>query len=531
MRVADLLIDTLANFNVDYVFGIPGDAINPVVDAIAQKGKPVFIVVRNEESGALMASAYGKLSGKLSACLGTAGPGSIHLLNGLYDAKLDRSPVVAITGQVETSKIGTGYSQEVNLYSLFNDVAIFNHVVTTAENVGSIFSLACKTALIKKGVAHLNIPIDVSQKEVKDVNEVKSYYREHSIPVNEESIREAIDVLNAGKKVAILVGRGALGCEDKVEEIAQKLLAPVLITYPAKGIFPDTSPFNMGILSPLAPRTYMLMKEADTILIIGADYPYAELIPHNASIVQIDINQENIGKRFNVKIGLLGEASRILDKLVRGLKENKDGSFLKQAQKEKEELKSRIEARALQKEKPLNPYYIVKTLEMNLEEDAIISLDSGAVTIFTVSAFNAKRHRFVVSGRLGTMGFGLPATIASKLAFPERRCVSIVGDGGFAMTMAEFMTAVKYKLPIMVVVFNNGKLALIKFEQMLLGYREFATELGSYDFAKYAEACGGLGIKVEEPGQLEDAINRCMSFKGPSLIDINTNPNEVPIVS
>jgi pyruvate oxidase len=533
--VADSVVDSLSKFGVDYIFGIPGDAINPIIGALSNRGLPKFIVVRHEEAGAMMASAYAKLTGKLGVCIGTAGPGSIHLLNGLYDAKVDHAPVLAITGQVETSKIGTGFSQEIDTYSLFANVSIYNHLMTTSVGADRITTLACRTAILKRGVAHLNIPVDIARLEVIESPSIDEPSMNLTIDKEQapskHTIESAARILEDSQKVAFLVGRGGIGHAELIEKLADKLSAVVFTTYPAKGVVPENNPNVIGILSPLSSMSAILAK-ADALLIVGADPPYPELFPSNAKIIQIDKDVEVIGKRSRVDVSIVGDAGLVLSELEKVARKKQQGdSLLKDAQLQVKQMRDLMKEKIFSSpSSPVSPYAIVKALNEAVDDDSVVCVDSGAVTIFTVSGFEARKHRFLVSGRLGTMGYALPAAIASKLAYPQRQCIALVGDGGFAMTMADLMTATKYRLPIVVVVFNNKEYALVKFEQLLMGLPKFGVDLSNCDYAKYAESCGALGIRVEKSEEIKLALDKAVAnTKGPSLVDIVTNPDEIPV--
>src|ERR1051326_2031778 len=484
---ADVLIESILCWGVDTVFGIPGDGINGIMEALRTRQKKIrFIQVRHEEAAAFMACGYAKYTGKLGVCLATSGPGGIHLLNGLYDAKLDGQPVLAITGLQFHDLIGTYTQQDVALDKLFIDVAVFNERVMGPTHVENLTDLACRMALSYRGVAHLTFPVDLQEKEVKERQRSKRNIPHHTSDVFARSARlpdrmeleQAAAILNEGEKVAILAGRGALGASDELEQGAELLGAPIVKALLGKAAVPDDSPYTTGGIGLLGTKpSQEVMEDCDTLFMVGTSFPYIEFMPKpgQARGVQIELDPKKIGLRFPVEVGLIGDSRNTLRELIPLLKWKENRSFLQAAQAGMKDWWKVMEKRGTAPEKPMKPQVVAWELGKQLRDDAIVSCDSGTIATWWARQIKVRKGQMhTLSGNLATMAPGLPYTIAAQVAFPDRQCVAFVGDGGFSMLMADFVTAVKYKLPIKVVIIKNNTLGQIKWEQMVfLGNPEY----------------------------------------------------------
>lgn len=568
MRTADIIAEALLDWNVDIIFGLPGDGINGFMEALrTRQDKIRFILVRHEESAAFMACAYAKYTGKLGACVATSGPGAIHLLNGLYDAKLDNTPVIAITGSTYSDLMGSSYQQDVNLLQLFSDVSVYNNIITAPEQAEMAVDIACRTAFAQRGVSHLTIPIDVQERKLL------GKYSQHKVPGHTSDtfvaagnalpdrhlLEHAAEVINSGNKIVILVGQGALNAGQEVISVAEKIEAPVVKALLGKAVIPDNHPNSIGGIGMLGtePATDA-MSEADTLLMIGTSFPYIEYLPKpgQARGIQIDIKAERIGLRYPIEVGLIGDSKKILSALLTLLRDRRtDGSnnsshqqygkeeeqqqqkFLRskqQSMKEWIELLDRQSKQQADKKKPIKPQAIASAVSKELHDNAIISVDSGTNTIWAARFLNIREGmKFSVSGTLASMACGLPYAIAAQLAYPERQCIAFVGDGGFAMLMGEFATAVQYNLPIKVIILKNNTLGMIRWEQMaFLGNPEFGVEFSPIDFAKIAEACGGIGYTIKEPDDIKPIMKKAMSdntTRKPTIIEAHVDPFEPPM--
>jgi pyruvate dehydrogenase (quinone) len=543
MTAADVLVETLLDWGVEVIFGLPGDGINGIMESLRTHAEKIrFIQVRHEEAAAFMACGYAKFTGKLGVCLATSGPGGIHLLNGLYDAKCDNQPVLAITGLQFHDLIGTFTQQDVALDKLFMDVAVFNERVMGPTHVENLTDLACRTALAYRGVAHITFPVDLQEKEVKKKQASSRNITHHTSDVNALSARlpdradleRAAEILNQGEKVAILAGRGALNATDELEKTAELLGAPIIKALLGKAAVPDDSPYTTGGIGLLGTKpSQEAMEDCDTLLIVGSSFPYIEFMPKpgQAKGVQIELDPKKIGLRYPVEIGLVGDSRNTLRELMPLLRQKEERKFLQAAQAGMKDWWDLMEKRATRQDKPMKPQVVAWELGKRLRNDAIVSSDSGTITTWWARHILARRGQmYSLSGNLATMAPGLPYTIAAQIAFPNRQCVAFVGDGGFSMLMADFVTAVKYKLPIKVVIIKNNTLGQIKWEQMVfLGNPEYGVDLQPIDFAAFAHACGGVGFSVEDPADCGRAIEEFLSAPGPAVLQASVDPFEPPM--
>ncbi|HZB44488.1 MAG TPA: thiamine pyrophosphate-dependent enzyme, partial [Pyrinomonadaceae bacterium] len=463
------------------------------------------------------------------------------LLKGLYDAKMDQAPVIAITGQIYSDLKGSKFQQEVNMTLLFEDVSVYNQEVINPEQVAMLTDAACRHALNNRGVAHITFPVDYQEKEPtgkgtmhKVEGHTTSRWSPSLMVPPEDELKLAAFILNQAKKPVILVGQGALGAGEEVIEIADRLGAPVVKALLGKAVVPDDHPLTTGGLGLLGTTpSQEAMEQADALLIIGSSFPYMEYLPKpdQAKGVQIDDKPDRIGLRFPVDVGLVGDAKPTVAALSRFVERKEDRSFLEQAQKGMQEWWELMRTRALMDDVPIKPQRVAWELSELAADDAIISTDSGTITTWIARQFRIRgTQKFSCSGTLATMAPGLPYAIAAKVAFPERQSIAFVGDGGFTMLMMEFLTAVKYNLPVVVVIIKNNTLGQIKWEQIVfLGNPEYGCELHNPDFAKYAEACGGLGITVERPEEIRPALERALASGRPSIVEVVVDPFEPPM--
>ncbi len=543
MTAADVLVETLLDWGVEVIFGLPGDGINGIMESLRTHEEKIrFIQVRHEEAAAFMACGYAKFTGRLGVCLATSGPGGIHLLNGLYDAKLDNQPVLAITGLQFHDLIGTFTQQDVALDKLFMDVAVFNERIMGPTHVENMADLACRTALAYHGVAHLTFPVDLQEKEVKKKQASSrniahhtsdTYARSARLP-DHSDLQRAADILNEGKKVAILAGRGALDATDELEKTAELLGAPIVKPLLGKAAVPDDSPYTTGGIGLLGTKpSQEALEDCDTLLMVGTSFPYIEFMPKpgQARGVQIELDPKRIGLRYPVEVGLVGDSRNTLRELIPLLRRKEDRKFLQAAQAGMKDWWELMEKRATRPEKPMKPQVVAWELGKRLRNDAIVSCDSGTIATWWARHIVARRGQMhTLSGNLATMAPGLPYTIAAQVAFPSRQCVAFVGDGGFSMLMADFVTAVKYKLPIKVVIIKNNTLGQIKWEQMVfLGNPEYGVDLQPIDFAAFAHACGGIGFSVEDPADCGRAIDEFLAAPGPAVLQASVDPFEPPM--
>ena len=527
-------------WGVDTIFGMPGDGINGLMEAIRQReGKLRFIQVRHEESAALMACAHSKWTGRIGCCLATTGPGGVHLLNGLYDAKFDKASVIAITGLPYHDLIDTFTQQDVDLPRLFSDVAAYSTRIMSAAHVENAVSLACRIACAQHTVAHVAVPVDVQEETLEEVERSTrnvqhhvSFARQESERVPEEDeIARALEILNRGKRIAILAGQGALGAREQLLELAELVGAPIIKALLGKGLVPDDHPLTTGGIGLLGTRaSQQAFEECDTLLIVGSTFPYVEYYPKPAQArgVQIDRDPTRIGLRFPVEVGLVGDARKTLKILIARLKAHADRSFLERCQQRMREWRALLERSADNGTGRLAPGQLARELSRRLNEDALIAWDSGHNTGVLARYVDARgTQMFAGSGMLATMACSIPYAIAGALAYPGRQVVAFTGDGGLTMLLGELATIVRYGLPVKIVVMKNNSLGQIKWEQlMFLGNPEYQCDLTPVDFAQAAEAFGIKGIRCDSPANCGAALDVALAHDGAALVEATVDPYE-----
>ena len=542
---AETLVTRLVEWGVDTIFGLPGDGINGLFEALRRHQDRIrFVLVHHEEAAAFMACAHAKTTGKLGVCIATSGPGGVHLLNGLYDAKLDHQPVLAITGMQETSLLGTGYQQEVHLEKLFVDVAGYDVMITNPLQVESIVDLAVRHALARRTVSHITFPndIQVAAADQDPYSHPAPARPPKTAPVffpaparpREEDLRRLAAVLDAGSKIAILAGAGALHARDELLALAEVLGAPIVKTLPGKACVPDDSEYTTGGIGLLGTRpSEKLMTEVDTLFMVGTNFPYTKHLPQPDQVrtVQIEADPTRAGNRMPTEAPVVGDAKEGLQALMPMLRRHDDRSFLQTCQADMVRWREEMASLANPGRDPIAPEYLMSVIDRHATSDAILTCDSGTIATWAARHWTIRDSReFYLSGNLATMAPGLPYAIAAQHAHPGRQVVAFVGDGGFAMLMAEFLTAVRHRLPIKVFINNNAAYGQILWEQVALGYPEFGVRHSSAaDYAPWAAACGAFGVKVTDPARLDQAVRDALAHPGPALVDCDVNPNEPPM--
>ncbi len=538
MTCSDVLVERLLAWGVDTIFGLPGDGINGVMEALRKaKDKIRFIHVRHEESAAFMACAYAKFTGRLGVCLSTSGPGGIHLLNGLYDAKMDQQPVLAITGMQFTDVTGSFGQQDVQLDKLFVDACVYNERIMSPTHMEPTVDLAIRTAITQRGVAHITIPIDTQLLEVKSSQRSERNVAHHTNSVYaisgnkpvEGDLQAAAKLLNSGKRIAIFAGAGALDAGDELVKVAELLGAPIVKALLGKASVPDTSPYTTGQIGLLGTAPSQdVIENCDTLLMVGTSYPYMEYLPKpgECRCVQIDSNAQRIGLRFPAEVGLVGDAKKTLNQLLPLLKRNGYRRFLDRAQSDMKAWHKQIESEGTNPASPMKPQVVGWELSKRTKENAIIVSDSGTNTTVWARYMQAKKgQKHSCSGNLATMACGMPYAIAAQVAFPDRQVIAVVGDGGFTMLMGEIITAVTYKLPIKFVIIKNNTLGQIKWEQMVFeGNPEYQCELLPIDFVALARAVGAEGVRIDNQKDAGMLFDKALAMPGPVIIEAVVDP-------
>lgn len=522
--VSDVIISELVAWGVTLIFGLPGTSSLGLVDAIRKNDAVRYIVVRHEENAAMAASAYNKLTGKIAACLTIAGPGATNLATGLYDAKEDHASVISINGQVEAQYSGPGGFQEIDQDAFFRPISVYNNTIYDRDQTVLLLTRALKYATLHKGVAQLSVPNNI-QKMPLDVKKCQRETCTDSFILPDfATIARAAEMVNAAKNPTIIAGWGAFNYPEHIATLADKIGAPIITTFRAKGMLPDNHPWNLGILGNVGtPAAREWVDEADLLITLGVGFSKHTNVPLKIPILQIDIDPVKLGisPKSTPLWGDVGLVLTALDPLIKKRTTEKNQEKITAM---KAEWDRRRNEEADKTKKPIRPPYIMKILSEVIPEDAIISLDVGEHQWWFGRNFRMKNQRFVMSGYLGAMGFGFPGAIAAKLACPEKQVFCITGDGGFSMAMSDFVTAVKYHLPMTVIILNNHELGMIQVEQMMEEYPNYGTDLYNPDFAAYATVCGGKGIRVTEPAELKNAVIEAMENNCPTIIDVETDP-------
>ncbi len=539
---SDQLVERLIEWGIDVVFGLPGDGINGVMEALRTHQEQIrFIHVRHEETAALAACAYGKFTGRPAACLSTAAPGAVHLMNGLYDARIDQSPVVAITGMTYHDVIGTHYLQDINHDFALNDPCVYSQRIMGEAHVVPVVDMAVRSAIGQRGPAAIAIPIDIqSGKAVSGDRSIKNIEGHSSVTAIDgrrlpprERLEQAAAVLSRAERPLIFIGAGARGAGEEVERLAEKLGAPIVKAMLGKDAVPDDSPYCLGGYALVGTRpAQVALKSCDGILIVGSSSPYIEFLPEpgSAAGVQIDDRPERIGLRYPVEVGLCGDAKLTLRELEPLLQQRHDRSFLERAQAQMEDWRALQAERAEPHEPPIKPDAVPFHLSKAMADRAILCGDSGTVTTWAARTELRRGQLFSFSGTMCSMMAALPYAIGAQVAYPDRQVVALTGDGSMTMMMGDLATLAQHALPVKVVVMRNDVLGLIKWEQMaFLGNPQYGVELAPVDFVKVAEACGLRGVRIEDPARVSDQLQEALAIDGPAVIEAVVDPHDVPV--
>jgi len=535
-NVCEELLSILQDAGVRQIFGVTGDALNPFLDAIRRQDQVRWIGVRHEETAAYAAAAQSQLDGGFGVCAGTVGPGALHLLNGLYNAKKEGSAVLAITGQVPRSEAGTGFFQEVDLRKVFDDVCVYQQSVESPEQMPRIAQLAIQAALAHRGVARLEIPSDVAPLRVPGNSMRHEIFSPHSeVLPSATDLEAAAAILDAASKVTIFSGSGCRGARDELVALAKKLNAPIVHALKGADVVPHDHPNWVGLTGLIGTKAgYRAVEDCDALLLVGTDFPYRPFYPTGVPIVQVDLCAENLGKRCAVTCGLLGHARPTLEALGACVAQKSDSSHLEAAQKRKAKWEAGHDARfSLEsKHRPLHPQVVAACVSRMAADDAIFSVDVGECTVWAARHIRLREgQRMIGSFNHGSLGAGFPTALGAQALDPKRQVIALCGDGGFGMSLQDLVTATRFGWPLNVVVFNNSTLGFVKMEMEATGYPEFgdATDLQNPDFAMWAVACGGLGFSVHEPSELESALAEALASPLPCVIDCFVDPQELTI--
>jgi pyruvate dehydrogenase (quinone) len=530
-KVADIIVDYLVAAGVRHVYGIAGDSLNAFTENFRRQTDIRWVNTRHEEAAAFAAGAEAQLTGRLSACAGSCGPGNLHLINGLYDANRSRSPVVAIASQIPSSELGTNYFQETHPEYLFRDCSVYCGVVSEPGQVGSIMSIAIQSSIGRRGVSVVVVPGDVAWAEAESTGHPDFSATRPVVTPTAEDVSRVAQLLNTAEKITIFAGAGCSEAHEELVSVAGKLKAPIVHTLRGKEYVEYDNPYDVGLTGLLGFSSgYYAMMDSDVLLILGADFPYRQFYPPRAKIVQVDISREQIGRRVRVDVGVVGDVKAFLRALIPLIRDKEDNKHLKTSLEHYRKVLESLDKHAVSGDgkAPVRPQYLVKLVDELASEDAIITCDVGTPTLWAARyiRMNGKR-RLLGSFSHGSMANALPQAIGAQLSYPNRQVVSLSGDGGLSMLLGELLTLVQHDLPVKVIVFNNSALSYVELEMKAEGLLPYGTDLKNPNFASVAQSIGITGIRVEEPANLEQALSDTLNTRGPALLDVVVNRNEL----
>ncbi|MDQ1077340.1 MULTISPECIES: ubiquinone-dependent pyruvate dehydrogenase [Microbacterium] len=529
--VAENIVASLRRHNIERVYGLPGDSLNGFTDAIRRDGVIRWQHVRHEEGAAFAAAAEAELTGELTVCAGSCGPGNLHLINGLYDANRSRVPVLAIAAHIPTAEIGTNYFQETHPQELFRECSVYVEYVADPVQMPRLLEIAMREAIEKRGVAVLVIPGDVLLAKAKNERVVAIERATPRILPSEEELRRTAEVLNAAQKVTILAGAGVAGAHDEVVELAERLRAPVVHALRGKEHIEWENPYDVGMTGLLGFSSgYRAMEDADVVLMLGTDFPYPQFYPQHATHIQVDIRGAQLGRRHPVDIGLVGTVRDTVQALLPLLTEGKSSRHADDAREHYRKTRAKLDDLAVPtgRGKPLHPQFVARTLDRLAEDDAVFIPDVGSPVVWAARYLTMTRDRRLIgSFSHGTMANAVSHAIGAQSAFPDRQVIALAGDGGLAMLLGELITIVQNELPVKVVVFDNSSLNFVELEMKAAGFVTFGTDLKNPDFAAVAEAIGLKGFRVDDADDLEGALSAALAHDGPALVSVKTARQEL----
>jgi pyruvate dehydrogenase (quinone) len=530
--VAEIFVETLIAAGVTRIYGVVGDSLNGILEEIRRSKKIEWIGVRHEETGAFAAGAQAHLTGELAVCAGSCGPGNMHLINGLYDCHRSRVPVLALAAQIPSQEIGSNYFQETHPDQLFRNCSHYCELISQTTQVPRVIEIAIQSALANQGVAVVAIPGDVALKQAR--------YRKPSASIkpcrpelspSEDEIKELGELLNRGEAVTILGGAGCAGAHAELMQLAGKLKSPIVSALRGREYIQYDNPYDVGLTGLIGFSSgYHAIKQADTLLMLGTDFPYTQFYPEDAAIIQVDRRGENLGRRTRLDLGMIGDVKTTIKALLPSLEEKKDDTHLKRFVRHYQETRKELDHLAVGRpgHKPMHPQYVARVVDELAAEDAIFSCDVGTPTVWAARylTMNGKR-RLLGSFNHGSMANAMPQAIGAQLAYPGRQVVSLSGDGGFSMLMGDLLSLHQHKLPVKIVVFSNSSLAFVELEMKAAGILGQGTELMNPDFVAMAHSAGMFGARIEDPADLKEAVTEAFRHDGPALIDAVVNRTEL----
>ncbi|ARB27127.1 ubiquinone-dependent pyruvate dehydrogenase [Pseudomonas tolaasii] len=531
INLAQQLATTLEQAGIKRIWGLTGDSLNGLTDALRTMDSIEWMHVRHEEVAAFAAGAEAAATGELTVCAGSCGPGNLHLINGLFDCHRNHVPVLAIAAQIPSSEIGLNYFQETHPQELFKECSHFIELVTNPAQMPQVLHRAMRSAILNRGVAVVVIPGDVSLLEVEDkLKPWPALHAPRTLPA-EQDLQQLTEILQGSEKVTLLCGSGCAGAHDQVVALADTLGAPVVHALRGKEHVEWDNPFDVGMTGLIGFSSgYHAMLDCDTLIMLGTDFPYRQFYPTDAKIIQVDRNPQALGRRATLDLGIAADVSETITALLPRLTRKTDRSFLETSLKHYEKARQGLDdlAQPSKADRPIHPQYVARLLSELTDDDAIFTADVGSPTVWAARylKMNGKR-RLIGSFNHGSMANAMPQAIGAQAAFPGRQVISMSGDGGFAMLMGDFISLAQLKLPVKIIVFDNSSLGFVAMEMKAAGYLDAGTELKNPDFAAMSNAMGILGIRVEQSEDLEPALRRALAHDGPVLVDVVTATQEL----
>ncbi|MFF7186676.1 pyruvate dehydrogenase [Streptomyces sp. NPDC008222] len=534
-NVADQFVDILARAGVKRLYGVVGDSLNPIVDAVRRNSALDWVHVRHEETAAFAAGAEAQITGKLTACAGSCGPGNLHLINGLYDAHRSMAPVLALASHIPSSEIGLGYFQETHPDRLFIECSHYSELISNPKQMPRLLQTAIQNAIGRSGVSVVSLPGDIADEPAPDRSaETALVTSRPTVRPGDDEIARLAAMIDEAEKVTLFCGSGTRGAHAEVMEFAGKIKSPVGHALRGKEWIQYDNPYDVGMSGLLGyGAAYEATHECDLLILLGTDFPYNAFLPDDVKIAQIDVRPENLGRRSKLDLAVWGDVKETLRCLIPRVKAKQNRRFLdKMLKKHADALEGVVKAytRKVEKHVPIHPEYVASVVDEVAADDAVFTVDTGMCNVWAARYISPNgRRRVIGSFSHGSMANALPMAIGAQFTDRKRQVVSMSGDGGFSMLMGDFLTLVQYDLPVKVVLFNNSSLGMVELEMMVAGLPSYGTSAKNPDFAAVAEACGAYGIRVEKPKQLTGALKDAFRHKGPALVDVVTDPNALSI--
>ena len=526
--VAQIIVDILGEAGVKHCYGIVGDTLNQITSAI-KKSDIEWVHVRHEEVGAFAAGAEAYLTDQITACAGSCGPGSLHFINGIYEAQRNRVPVILLASQLITSQQGNDFPQEVDFEAVYKNCSVFCREISDATQVREITTAAIQAAINQRGVAVLVIPYNISLEKVEDNCGHKIYHPKPIIQPSNKQLAEIADIINKNQKVTIFAGQGVYDAHNELIAFAEKIKSPIVHTSRGKDFVEYDNPYNVGMTGMFGVKSgTMAIKECEVLILLGTDFAWSQFYPNNATIIQIDIDATHLGRRHPVNIGVVGSSKPTLAALLPLVNEKHDTKFLETCRTLYSSAMNKLNKKALPSKSTIHPQYLTELIDKYATDDAVLCADVGSAMVWACRHFNTNgKRRTVISLKHGTMANAMPQALGVQKAFPNRQVITLSGDGGLSMLLGDLLTTIQEKLPIKIIVLNNSSLNFVELEQKVEGLVNHYTDLQNPNFAKVAESMGLFSIRVDDSDLLEAAMQSFLTHSGPALLDVKTSTDEL----